>query len=238
MIDLIVIPARKNSKRLKNKNILMLGHKKLIEWTIDHAKQIFPINNIVVSSDSDEILNLSLTKGIVNSWVRPKKLSTSKASSADVCIHVSTQYEKKCSTEVKNIILLQPTSPFRNIYSTKKGVKLFKANPNVSVVAMTKSKEHPFWCFKNSTNRKSKTVEPYMNHSFLSKPSQDLPPSFFPTGSFFMISKDQLLKYKSFYTPKILPLLINDRSETIDIDTFDDFEFAKRCLIKLKKEKL
>ena len=95
MNNLIIIPARKNSVRLKNKNILKIENKTLIEHSIIFAKKIFPNTNILVSTDSKKIREISLRKKILCPWLRPKNLSTSKALTEDVVLHALNWFEKK-----------------------------------------------------------------------------------------------------------------------------------------------
>ena len=91
---LIIIPARKNSKRIKNKNVLKLGGKKLIEHTIEFAKKVADLEDICLSTDSTEIKNISKKHNIVCRSLRPKYLSRSDSSSVDVCLYEINKYEK------------------------------------------------------------------------------------------------------------------------------------------------
>lgn len=59
---LAIITARKNSKRLKNKNKKILGGKPLISWTIDFAKKIKKFQDILITTDDEEILNIAKKK--------------------------------------------------------------------------------------------------------------------------------------------------------------------------------
>ena len=109
---LIVIPARKNSKRLPNKNLLKVNKKSLIQRTIDIAKQITDKENIIISTDSSKIQKIAKQNQINVPWLRPKKLSSDKASSENVVLHALNWYEKNFK-KVNCLLLLQPTSPFR-----------------------------------------------------------------------------------------------------------------------------
>ena len=91
---LIVIPARKNSKRLPNKNLLKVNKKSLIQRTIDIAKQITDKENIIISTDSSKIQKIAKQNQINVPWLRPKKLSSDKASSENVVLHALNWYEK------------------------------------------------------------------------------------------------------------------------------------------------
>ena len=74
-----IIPARKDSKRIKNKNIKILNGKPLIEYTIIEAKKSKLLDKIIVSTDSPTIREISEKNGIKVYKLRSKKLSSEKA---------------------------------------------------------------------------------------------------------------------------------------------------------------
>ena len=90
----VVIPARKGSKRLKNKNTLMLGSKNLVERTIIFAKKLVENNCIILSTDSDKILKIGNNLGILAPWKRPKHLSSDHSKTLDTVLHATNWYEK------------------------------------------------------------------------------------------------------------------------------------------------
>ena len=119
---LFLIVARSGSKRLKNKNVLNLGHKPLIQWTIDHAKQLTKSESIMVSTDDEEIQKISLKSNIACPWIRPKELSSDDAETIDVVFHALDWFEEQIR-KVDGIFLMQPTSPFRSIENSEIAIK-------------------------------------------------------------------------------------------------------------------
>ena len=117
MIDgktiLAIIPARGGSKRLPKKNIKILGGKPLISWTIEAARNSKFIDRIIVSTDSNEIAEISQKWGAEVPFIRPSSLATDDASSEDVILHAINWMEYEKNTVFDYFILLQPTSPFR-----------------------------------------------------------------------------------------------------------------------------
>ena len=112
---LVVIPARKNSKRLRNKNLLKINNKEIIRYSFDIGVKIENANVIVVS-DSNKIKEISKKYSKIDStYVRPKKNSQSKTSMFTTVNSVLGWYEKKYNKKIDHIILLQPTSPYRNL---------------------------------------------------------------------------------------------------------------------------
>ena len=127
---LSIIPARKKSKRIKNKNKILLKNKKLIEHTFIVAKKSKLFSHILLTTDDKEIIKLSKKYKILAPWVRPKKISDDFSPSYKAIIHAYNWYEKNYET-VDGIFVLQPTSPFRTIKTLKEMIKIFKNNNNV-----------------------------------------------------------------------------------------------------------
>ena len=74
-MNIAIIPARKNSKRIKNKNIKLFKGKPIIYWTIKYLKESKLFKEIFVSTDSKKIANLSENYGVKALYPRPKLLS-------------------------------------------------------------------------------------------------------------------------------------------------------------------
>jgi len=136
---LVLILARGGSKRLKNKNILKLKKKPLIIWTIKFAKKLPYITDIMISTDDNKIAKIGKMNEAYVPWIRPKKLSGDKATSTKAALHAVNWYEKKVE-KIDGILLLQPTSPFRNLNVFKKIIKLYKKNLNKNYVSVSKNK--------------------------------------------------------------------------------------------------
>lgn len=141
-----LILARSGSLRLKNKHLLNLGEKKLIEWTFDLSKnKNLNINSFALSTDDQDIINLSKKYPIINFGLRPKYLSTSKTSSFLAAKHLIKNYEKNISN-IDIIVLLQPTSPFRKIKIINQSLELFiENNKNTNVISASKSKDNIYF---------------------------------------------------------------------------------------------
>ena len=116
-----VILARKNSKRIKNKNIKTLNDRHLIEWTIDFAKKLNFLKKIILSTDSHKIREIGLKKYISCKSLRCSSLSKDDTKSIDVVFNIINNIEK-----FDNFILLQPTSPFRSKNDILKAVQIYK----------------------------------------------------------------------------------------------------------------
>lgn len=222
---LALVPARGGSKRIPNKNIRPLGGKPLIAWTIDVARDTPEVADVLVSTDSPVIAQAAQLAGALVPWLRPAELSTDTATSMAVCMHALDWYEKE-KGPVDGLLLLQPTSPFRRVESVRRGVALFSAHPQQSVVSFSPAESHPMWCYRIHGER----VQPFMDDTDKPTRSQDLPPAYVINGAFYAASPDYLRQRHSFLGPDTVPLVMDDARETIDIDTEWDWTLAETML--------
>ena len=213
MNNLIIIPARKNSVRLKNKNILKLHNKTLIEHTITFAKKICSNAPILVSTDSKRIRKISLKNKILCPWLRPKKLSTSQASTDDVVLHALNWFEKK-NFLVDFITILQPTTPFRSKKTYFNCLNKAKKYTNSTIITF-KKKTKKIYQLKHS-----KTILEKINYLE-------------PNGSIYIISSKKMKKNLKIYSGDIKAEIIVNEKENIDIDYKKDYINAS----KFKKSK-
>jgi CMP-N-acetylneuraminic acid synthetase len=222
---LALIPARGGSKRLPGKNIRMLGGKPLIVWSIDVAKNIPEICDILVSTDDFDIAQFCKEAGASVPWLRPNELASDVSSSVDVALHALDWYESE-KGHVDGLLLLQPTSPFRTQSNIQRGIKLFTKNNCQPVVGVSQTHTHPMWTLKMEGDY----LVPFMEDHRLESRSQDLPKAYVVNGSFYLISPKELRACHSFVGKKTIPLLIESPQEIIDIDTEWDFKIAESIL--------
>jgi len=145
---LAIIPARGGSKRLPNKNILNLSGKPLIAWSIEAALKSEYIDDIVVTSDSDKILEIARNYDVIT-IKRPYYLASDTANSIDVIKHVIENVDGKYDY----LVLLQPTSPLRNEKHIDEAIELLdikKADAIISVCEMEHSRLHGGQCLVGS----------------------------------------------------------------------------------------
>jgi CMP-N,N'-diacetyllegionaminic acid synthase len=223
---LALILARGGSKRLPNKNLRPLGGRPLIVWSIDVVKGLPSICNILVSTDSPSIAEISKIAGAYVPWLRPPELSSDMASSVDAALHAVNWYEKNTGA-VDGLLLLQPTSPFRSRETVQRGIELFEQSAMRSIVGVAPASLHPLWALK----LKNGGLVPYLSENGLTTRSQDLPPAYSVNGSFYLISPAELREGKTFFGGGALPLFERDPHEGLDIDTLEDFELAEALLL-------
>ena len=108
-----LIPARKNSKRIKKKNIQKINGKPIITWSIINAKKSKLFKKIFVSTDCKRIARISNIAGASTPFLRPKKISNDFSIDIDVINHF-LKYLKNNKIDIKYLLYLYPTSPLFN----------------------------------------------------------------------------------------------------------------------------
>lgn len=221
---LAVVPARAGSKRLPNKNVLLLGELPLIAWTIRAAIEAHVFGEVLVSTDDAAIAEIAIRFGASAPWLRPAELATDTATSIDVLLHAVDQADPD-GLRYGHVALLQPTSPFRTAATIAEGVRLCLSGGGTPVVAVSPARTHPDLCFRlDAGGRMSKYVPEKAGASLR---SQDLPPAFEVNGALYVASVQYLRRHRTFFGPDATALVVRSRAESIDIDDVWDWQLAE-----------
>ena len=140
---LVVIPARGGSKGIPHKNIKPLNGKPLICYSIDIARQIVCDEDICVTTDDDEIIKVVEDYGLHVPFKRPAELATDTCGSNEVIQHAYTFYENQ-GLHYDIILLLQPTSPFRQVDDVKACMSKYSPNKDM-VVSVKPASANPYY---------------------------------------------------------------------------------------------
>lgn len=219
---LTLIPARGGSKRLPGKNIRLLGGKPLINWSIEIAREIPEICEVLVSTDDSQIASIAQAAGASVPWLRPKELAADGTSSIDVALHALNWYES-INGAVDGLFLMQPTSPFRSQKTIQRGIELFERHEGASVIGVSPVQNHPMWTLQ----QKGDYVFPFFETTEFELREQDLPKACIANGSFYLSSSSSLRRTKKFIGPMAIPLFASLPNEDLDIDTIEDFQKAE-----------
>lgn len=219
---LCIIPARKGSKRLKNKNLRMLGGLYLYEWTFNIAKDFF--THVVVTSDDDRILNVAEHFYNFNTIKRPHKLCEDFSTESEFITHTLRNFSDPLRCITDEIVILYPTVPFRTSLTMEKILGQWKSHRNAynSLRTVKPVSEHPYKMFEINDNE---LYNPFSNSTCL---KQDYTA---PTQSFdpYYIQVPYLYIYKVGKVKEpILPYLITDPKEGLDINTQEDWWLAEK----------
>lgn len=226
---LILIPARAGSKGLPGKNTMILGDIPLISHTLRFAQCVRKDDDIIcVSSNDDEVLSIaSQFQDVDVPFKRPEELATDEAGSNDVILHALKHYSD-LGVEFENVLLLQPTSPFRILEDYEKIATAYKSDLDM-VVSVTSSKNNPYFnLFEEGENgflHKSK--------EFDTKRRQDCPEVYAFNGSFYLMNVESL-RTKGIRGFKKIVKSVMPEERSIDIDNMRDWKIAEYLL----KEKI
>ena len=219
---LALVPARGNSQRISGKNLRQLGSKPLVVWPIDAAKDMPEVCDILVSTDDPRIADVARSAGALVPWLRPPALATDAALVIDAALHALNWYED-VHGPVDGLLLLQPTSPFTSRSTIHRGTNLFGANNYQSVLGVSFALSHPMRCFTVDGVH----LTPYLPEHDLQIRSQDLPPAYVVNGCFYLSAPAVIRENHALYGKTVIPLVIESRKETIDIDTEWDWQIAQ-----------
>ena len=117
-----VVTARKNSKTIKNKNLIKINKLSLIEYTFRQINKSILKRKTFILTDSDKIKEIAKKYKINTDYIRPKSVSLDNTSSAETLNNFSKWYRKN---DYDAIVLLQPTSPLRTFIDINKSIEIF-----------------------------------------------------------------------------------------------------------------
>lgn len=227
MKKIAIIPARSGSKGLPNKNILILGNKPLIAYTIEAALKSEEFERVIVSTDSLEYKYI-VEKFGAEVFMRSEELSNDKASSFVVIEDVL----KKIETPVDYFVLLQVTSPFRNENHIKESLELFEKNYNNFNFLVSIQKSEISSLLIKPVDNDSSLKEYNIDYSNYARQKYE---EYHPNGAIFVGKVEEYLKQKHFFGEKSLAYIMN-REDSLDIDEPLDFEVAISILTKRNKD--
>lgn len=222
--SIAIIPARKNSLRIKNKNIKNFFKYPIIYFSIKAALKSNCFDEIYVSTDSKKIAELAQSFGAKVPFVRSKKLSGDKVSTKSVM-----QDAIKRIIEIKKfdyVCCIYPASPFIKAKNLKKAFKIVKKKRGIvlPICAYSANIQRSF-----KINKKGNLS---YNENSLNKRTQDLLERYYDSGQFYFGRSEDFFK-KKLIDNSTTPIFL-DKFETIDINDLSDWRFAEK-LFKLLK---
>jgi CMP-N,N'-diacetyllegionaminic acid synthase len=230
MKRIVVIPARGGSKGVPGKNIKFLNGKPMIHYTIEAAREVFKDDEIIVSTDSNDIKECVEQIGLKVPFLRPDSLATDMSTSHDVLIHV-IEYLVKINQYPEQLILLQPTSPFRSALHIREALALFTPEIDM-VVSVKESKSNPY--FNLFEENKDGFLE--KSKSGVYSRRQDCPAIWEYNGAIYIINIKSLKEHKSLMFPRVIKYEMDEFSSH-DIDTPFDWKMAELFVNEIKKER-
>ena len=211
-----IIPARGNSKGIHKKNIINFSGMPLISYSIKQAARSKYISKIYVSSDSQEILNISSEYG-AEQIKRPENISGDYASSETALLH-AIQDKKIDKNDI--VVFLQATSPLRNFVDIDNAIEKLISTKSDSVFSACKIEDFFVWERKDS---KLKSINYDHNNR---KRRQDIPKQFVENGSIYVFKVSTFLNVKNRLCGKI-ECSYMDHWKVHEIDSMEDLELCE-----------
>ena len=221
----ILIPARKGSKSIKNKNVRMVKGKPLAEYTFKSLKDI-NIKKFVLTGDI--ILKKIANRYKINTeYPRPKSLALDDTSLVNTILHFLKWAELNDFNEISTLVILQLTSPLRTADHIKKAINYYKKKKLTSLFSISESSEHPYETIDLKKGGKWK-LNFAESKKFFRRQDYKLN-SYFINGAIYIVDKKYFLKKKKFVSNNH-GLFKMKKIESIDIDDIDDIKIAESLL--------
>ena len=222
-----ILPARGGSKGIKSKNIKKLGTLPLIVHTIITLKKSKCFEKIIVSSDSDKILDIS-KKYCVMTHKRINPVHSNDFSMPELTVIEFLGTMKKINWP-KFIFMVACTSPFTKPSTLKRALKILKKNPNATVFAATES--HYFLWKQDKKNIKKKNFLP-IGHPFKKRLGRQYSDKQInETGAFYGFNTKNFVKAKHRFFSEAFPCFV-EAPENVDINDMNDWKYAEYIIKK------
>ena len=228
-----IIPARGGSKGIPRKNIKLLAGKPLIAYSIETSLKSRYIDRVVVSTEDEEIAEISKKSGAEVPFLRPKELARDDSPTIDAIMHVINKFEE--SGEYFDIIvLLEPTSPLRDVGDIDKCVEILISNPEAKGMVSVAKLEgaHPEFNVIINEDGFIRKSDGTTNFKVLRR--QDLEDVYYFEGSIYISEVEALKQKRTFYHELTLAYVV-PKYKSLEVDELCDF-ICVEALMKAKME--
>lgn len=218
---LAVIPARAGSKRIPNKNIRDFCGKPLVAHAVLQAKRLDFVDRVMVDTDSPEIAEIAKSSGAEVPFLRPAELATDESKVVDSVLHLLARLKETEGYEPTHVLLLQTTSPLRDVADISACWKLIWEGDATTVLTVCPT--HPRLYHLGPKNE----LELVNGSEAMSTNMQAWPPGYVLNGCFaYLVKTEALLVEKSIIT-KNTRAVVCDKWRSVDLDTPEDWVLAE-----------
>tara|TARA_B110000211_G_C14007491_1_gene521516 strand:- start:193 stop:882 length:690 start_codon:yes stop_codon:yes gene_type:complete len=221
-MNVCLIPARKNSKRIKNKNIISFFGKPLIAYAIETAKKSNLFDKIIVSTDSKKIAQIAKKYGAETPFLRPKKISSDFANDNDVINHFVKFYNSK-NIKINYLCYLYPVNPLLKISTLVKCKKLLEKNNCHKVMTIAKF-DYPI---QRGLVLNARGNLSFLNNKYKNYRSQDLTQCYQDAAQCYWYNLKKIKKLKTVKTMKTKAIVLKS-FEFCDVDTHNDLQKLRK----------
>lgn len=226
---LAVITARGGSKRIPRKNIKLFCGKPIIAYSIEATQKSGVFDEIMVSTEDDEIAGIAKDLGAKVPFLRSAKNSDDMAMTHEVVLEVLQQY-RELGMNFDTVCCIYPTAPFLRGEKLREGMELLEQTQADGVVPVVRFSFPPQRCFVIENGKvRYKWPENRL------KRSQDLEAFYHDCGQFYLLRVQPFLAEETMILEHTVPVFMDDL-EVQDIDTIEDWNIAE-VKYKLLQEK-
>ena len=226
MHNVAIITARGGSKRIPRKNIREFCGKPIIAYSIRAALESHAFEEVMVSTDSEEIAGIAKQYGADVPFFRSEETSNDFATTADVIAEVLGMYKDSGKT-FDCFACLYPTAPFLTGDILSDAMRLMEGADAVIPVVRYSFPPQRAFVIKNGNVA-------YQYPQFERTRSQDLEPIYHDCGQFYICRCDPFLQHHSLILPETKPFIMPEE-QVQDIDTMSDWEIAEAKYKVLQK---
>lgn len=219
MKNLCIIPARGGSKRIPRKNIKDFLGRPIIAYSIDAALQSGLFNEVMVSTDDEEIAEVARRYGANVPFMRSAETSNDFATTADVIIEVIDKY-KEMNEEFDTVTCIYSTAPF--VTPSRLCEAFAMLNEDIDSVFTCVGFSYPVQRGLHIVDGKISMTNP----EYINTRSQDLEPIYHDAGQFYISTIDSFRANRSFWGANTAGLVLSEL-EVQDLDTLTDWQLAE-----------
>lgn len=218
-----LIPARSGSKGLPHKNILPLGGRPMIAWTVDAALQSRSLNRVVVSTDDWLIASIAEQWGAEAPFLRPAELARDDTRTIDVVLHALEWLAAEERYRPDYVMLLQPTSPLRSREDIDGAVDTMVQTQAASVISVGPAHQHPALMRQMDGHGRLHPLRPE-DHPPARR--QDFDQTYVLNGAIYLARRDDLIRNRSFDEGQACGFIMPPE-RSVDVDTEWDYRLAQ-----------
>ncbi|CAA6676535.1 MULTISPECIES: pseudaminic acid cytidylyltransferase [unclassified Lentimonas] len=220
-----VIPARGGSKRIPHKNIKPFCGKPMITYSIEAAIKCGLFDQVIVSTDDEEIAEIAEKHGAICPFRRPAHLSGDYTPTLPVVRHAIETVEAQQNTALKQVCCIYATAPFLKVKNLQAGHTCLQANSELEFAFSVTTYPVPI---QRALYLDPKSGSMKMFHpEHADTRSQDLKESYHDAGQFYWGWRDAYMQTENIFLAKSAPILL-PREEVQDIDTLEDWNCAEQ----------
>lgn len=224
----VIIPARSGSVSCKNKNIRLLGGIPLMAHSINVAKKINIVSDILVSTDSLEYAEIGRKYGAEIPFIRPMRISGEKATDLDFFKHAIFMIYSIKGILPEYIIHLRPTTPIRDKNVVQNAVdRIICDCKATSLRSAHKCDKSPYKMLLKNNEGYYVALFDNMTPDDANKPRQEFPEAFIPNGYVDVVKTAYVISMDRLHGDNVIAF---ETEKTIDVDTENDFLFAEKIL--------